>query len=94
MKNLVQIGHWEGISFLILLLIAMPLKYLWNWPQAVRVVGSAHGVLFVLFLYQLWVARQEKQLTLKQVGIGFLLSLLPAGTFFLHRIWQKSSTIN
>lgn len=94
MKNLLRIGHWEGISFLILLLIAMPLKYIWNWPQAVRMVGSLHGILFVVFIYQLWVARQEKLLTEKQVIIGFLLSLLPAGTFFLERVWRKSSATN
>ena len=40
----------EGISFLVLLFIAMPLKYLAGWPDAVRVVGMAHGVLFLLYL--------------------------------------------
>ena len=41
----------EGISFLVLLLIAMPLKYLANIPQPVTYVGWAHGVLFVAFLF-------------------------------------------
>ena len=40
------VGFWEGISFLVLLGIAMPLKYLAGWPDAVRVVGMAHGVFF------------------------------------------------
>ncbi|QLH47093.1 MAG: DUF3817 domain-containing protein [Bacteroidota bacterium] len=93
MKNLLRIGHWEGISFLILLLIAMPLKYIWNWPQAVRMVGSLHGILFVVFIYQLWVARQEKLLTEKQVIIGFTFTA-SCGTFFLERVWRKSSATN
>ncbi|HTO03360.1 MAG TPA: DUF3817 domain-containing protein, partial [Opitutus sp.] len=40
------IGWWEGVSFLVLLGIAMPLKYLAGEPAAVRVVGMAHGILF------------------------------------------------
>ena len=44
------IGLWEGVSFLVLLIIAMPLKYLAGWPDAVRVVGMAHGILFLLYL--------------------------------------------
>jgi integral membrane protein len=40
----------EGVSFLILLFIAMPMKYLWHNPSAVRTVGSIHGALFVLYV--------------------------------------------
>ena len=40
----------EGVSFLVLLLVAMPLKYLANMPMAVTIVGGLHGILFVAFL--------------------------------------------
>jgi integral membrane protein len=40
----------EGVSFLALLAVAMPLKYVWGMPLAVKLVGWAHGLLFVLFL--------------------------------------------
>lgn len=43
------IGFLEALSFLILLLIAMPLKYIWGQPEAVKIVGSAHGGLFLLY---------------------------------------------
>ncbi|MBF9224019.1 DUF3817 domain-containing protein [Hymenobacter ruricola] len=43
----------EGVSFLVLLLVAMPLKYLAGQPQAVRPVGMAHGLLFVLYCFLL-----------------------------------------
>ena len=42
------IGFWEGVSFLVLLLIAMPLKYIAGNPEPVSIVGMAHGVLFLL----------------------------------------------
>ncbi|MCA9579035.1 MAG: DUF3817 domain-containing protein [Polyangiales bacterium] len=45
-----RVGIAEGISFLLLLGVAMPLKYMFDMPMAVRVVGSLHGLLFVGFL--------------------------------------------
>ncbi len=79
------IGFLEGISYLVLLLIAMPLKYMADMPQAVRIVGSGHGVLFVwLFVLTArpffsgaksftWAAR---------IGIA---SLIPFGMFVIDR---------
>ena len=49
-RQLRIVGIIEGISFLVLLGIAMPLKYLADMPRAVSVVGMAHGVLFILYL--------------------------------------------
>jgi integral membrane protein len=46
-----MIGIAEGISFLVLLIIAMPLKYFYNQPLAVKYVGWAHGALFVAYIY-------------------------------------------
>ena len=40
----------EGISFLLLLFVAMPMKYLADRPSMVRILGMAHGLLFVLFI--------------------------------------------
>ena len=44
------IGWWEGVSFLLLLGVAMPLKYFADWPLGVRYVGMAHGILFLLYV--------------------------------------------
>ena len=44
------VARAEGISFLVLLFAAMPLKYIWDDPSWVRVVGMAHGVLFVAYI--------------------------------------------
>ncbi|MDQ5980180.1 MAG: hypothetical protein QG602_3155 [Verrucomicrobiota bacterium] len=75
------IGFWEGVSFLVLLGIAMPLKYVWDEPGAVRVVGMAHGILFVLYVGAAIQAALEHNWNGKRTGLVLLASLLPAGPF-------------
>ncbi|KAA3439504.1 DUF3817 domain-containing protein [Rufibacter hautae] len=80
-----SIAILEGISFLVLLLIAMPMKYLAGIPEPVKYVGWAHGVLFVLFvglLLQVWVTYKW---SFWKVVLAFVASLLPFGTFVLDR---------
>jgi integral membrane protein len=79
----------EGWSFLVLLCIAMPLKYLADMPLAVKVVGWAHGVLFIWY----WVAAIPLFTKLKWpgeriIGLG-LASILPFGTFVMERKWLR-----
>lgn len=78
-------GIVEGISYLILLFIAMPLKYFMDIPAAVSTVGMAHGVLFVAFIFSIIYAMYEAGLTFKKALIAFLASLIPFGTFFLDK---------
>jgi integral membrane protein len=77
------IGWWEGVSFLVLLGIAMPLKYFAGYPQAVRVVGMAHGVLFLLYLWAAIQAALERDWTWKRTALVLVASLLPAGPFVI-----------
>jgi integral membrane protein len=77
------IGWWEGVSFLVLLLIAMPLKYVWGWPDAVRVVGMAHGVLFVLYVLAAIQAAVEHDWPLKRTALVMVASVMPAGPFIV-----------
>jgi integral membrane protein len=79
-----MIGFWEGISFLLLLGIAMPLKYYFGSPEAVRVVGMAHGVLFLLYLWAAIQAALEHDWSWKRTAIVLAASLLPAGPFFME----------
>ena len=76
------IAFVEGISFLVLLGIAMPLKYIADMPMAVRVVGMIHGLLFVGFCWLLFVAAMDKKWAWKKTGLAFLSSLIPFGTFW------------
>lgn len=84
--KLIHCGHAEGISYLVLLFIAMPLKYLADIPLAVRIVGSLHGMLFVAFVALLWTAKKNLPLTYPITLKAFILSLLPFGTFYLPKL--------
>jgi integral membrane protein len=75
------IGFLEGLSFLVLLGIAMPLKYLADEPGAVRVVGMAHGVLFLLYVAAVIQAALEYGWRLKITALLLIASLLPFGPF-------------
>ncbi len=86
---LLKVGFAEGISFLVLLGIAMPLKYIGHMPTPVRVIGMLHGVLFIWFAYALYNAKNEYHWSTKKAAVGFLLSFLPFGTFFLDRTLKK-----
>ncbi|MBA4304464.1 MAG: hypothetical protein C0424_09600 [Sphingobacteriaceae bacterium] len=79
------IARLEGTSYLLLLFIAMPLKYLAGIPQWVLYVGWAHGALFVAYgLALLWVWTHEKWRFGKAFLAG-LASLFPAGTFWFEK---------
>ncbi|MCX6936858.1 MAG: DUF3817 domain-containing protein [Verrucomicrobia bacterium] len=75
------VGLLEGLSFLVLVLIAMPLKYLAGQPLAVRYVGMAHGVLFLLYLLALLPVALDYRWNWKTCALGVLASLLPGGPF-------------
>jgi integral membrane protein len=84
-----KVALLEGISFLLLLFVAMPLKYFGGFPKAVTVAGSLHGLLFVAFFVTAW----EVKTTYKKnfswlVKAGFA-SVLPFGTFYMEKEWKK-----
>lgn len=74
-------GIVEGASFLLLLGIAMPLKYIWGEPGAVRSVGMAHGLLWMLYVWLGWAARSRYRWPWRVFGWLALASLLPFGPF-------------
>ncbi|MGB0588653.1 MAG: DUF3817 domain-containing protein [Myxococcota bacterium] len=75
------IGMIEGLSYLLLLGIAMPLKYMAGMPEAVSVVGMAHGVLFCVFALALLNAHMDCEWTLKRSAFLFIAAVLPFGPF-------------
>ena len=89
LKNFRRVAIAEGISFLVLLLVAMPLKYIWGKPQAVLAVGWAHGVLFVAFVALAFAVMINRKKGIVWFGIAFICSLLPLGTFWLDRRLEK-----
>ncbi len=82
-------GISEGISYVLLLFIAMPLKYLMNSPQAVWYIGWIHGILFLLFILALTYATITLEWKFKKVLLAFIAALLPFGTFILDKSLRK-----
>jgi integral membrane protein len=79
------VARGEGISLLILLFIAMPLKYIWDDPSWVRMVGMIHGVLFVAYVaWAIWVYLELKW-SLKTLALVIIASIIPFGTFYVEK---------
>lgn len=79
------IAFIEGLSYLVLLLIAMPLKYWAGMPMAVRVVGMAHGVLFVVYALLVGLLFARGAFSFTRAAWAMLMSIVPLGTFVLDR---------
>lgn len=79
------ISFIEGISYLVLVFIAMPIKYLADNPYYVKIFGMAHGVLFILFILFLFESMRKyawkNGFSLKI----FIYSLLPFGSFIIEK---------
>lgn len=88
-KTLRIIGVLEGISFLSLLFIAMPVKYLLDQPMLVKYVGMGHGVLFILFLMVLFVVCEKQKWPLKIFLMGLVASILPFAPFLFDRSLKR-----
>ncbi|MFT7034175.1 MAG: integral membrane protein [Cyclobacteriaceae bacterium] len=84
-KTFKIISTLEAISFLLLLGIAMPLKYIWDLPQMVQTVGMAHGVLFLLYIAGAVYISQKLNWTIKQLAVAVFCSILPFGPFYIER---------
>ena len=72
----------EGVSFLILLFVTMPLKYGFGMPGPNKVFGMVHGLLFVLYVLVVIKAKIEWNWSLKKTGLALLASIIPFGTFW------------
>lgn len=84
-KSFKIISALEAISFLVLLGIAMPLKYIWDMPEMVRIVGMAHGVLFILYIIGAYFMKEKLNWSWGTLGIVMICSVLPLGPFYAER---------
>lgn len=80
-----QIALWEAVSTVILFFVAMPLKYLAGIPEAVRIAGSIHGFLVVLFVILLVMCWNEYKWPVSRVIKYFFASLIPIVSFWIER---------
>jgi integral membrane protein len=80
-----MLGMIEAVSFLLLLGVAMPLKYVWQMPVYVKVVGWAHGMLFVSFCCALLFAMLHHKWSIPKAAKFFIAALLPFGPFIVDK---------
>ncbi len=85
-KHFRTLGFIEAISLLVLLFIAMPLKYLADIPEAVRIVGSVHGALFVLYVAAAAILAERIQWSLKKLVLACVISSIPFGPFIFDKM--------
>ena len=83
----------EGCSFLILLCIAMPMKYFMGMPEVVRVVGSIHGGLFLLYVGLLAVLYFRQRWSVMFSLYAFVASIIPFGTFILDKRLREKEVV-
>lgn len=89
MKGLRPLALLEGISLILLLFIAMPLKYGFDWPLGVEVIGMAHGLLFIAYALALALVGLPAKWSLKVLVICFVAAFVPFGTFYVDRKYFK-----
>lgn len=84
------LAFWEGVSFLLILFITMPLKYYMQMPEPNRIIGMAHGVLFVLYVFAVLQFKWKKDWNFKITFLALLASIVPFGTFYFTAKWLPS----
>lgn len=86
------ISSLEAISFLVLLGIAMPLKYIWDKPEMVQSIGWIHGILFVLYIVGALAMYRKFGWSLGVLAIVILCSVLPFGPFYAEKKYLKKQS--
>jgi integral membrane protein len=90
MKSIFRIvSLLEGISYLLLLFIATPIKYLQDNPEYVKMLGMPHGVLFMLYVVLAFVLKKEMNWNNKTLGIVLVASIIPFGTFYIDKKYLR-----
>src|SRR4051812_16207940 len=85
------IATLEGISLLALLFVAMPLKYVWDMPEYVRMVGMAHGLLFIVYIVLACILMSEFKWPIGKFLIICFASVVPFGTFYIEYKYFRNS---
>lgn len=81
----------EGISYVLLLLIATPLKYLNDMPRYVELLGMPHGILFILYVILAIVIGDQVKWPKRKLGIILVASILPFGTFYIDKKYLRAN---
>lgn len=79
------VSFLEGVSYLLLLFVGMPLKYFADNPMVVKSVGMPHGILFMAYVVGVLLIRNKVNWDIKTTLIALAASVLPFGTFYINK---------
>lgn len=75
----------EGVSYILLLFIATPIKYIADDPTYVRILGMPHGLLFIAYIAIAYILKPEQQWNNRTFLVILVASLIPFGTFYIDK---------
>ena len=84
------VSFLEGTSYLLLLFVAVPIKYWMDDPQYVKLLGMPHGLLFVTYLVITLLIKSELKWSNKTLGVVMLASVIPFGTFYVDKKYLRN----
>lgn len=84
------VSFLEGTSYLLLLFVAVPIKYWLNDPQYVKLLGMPHGLLFVGYMVLAFLLKSELNWDMKKFVVVLLASILPFGTFYIDKKYLRN----
>tara|TARA_Y100001933_G_C18905099_1_gene524212 strand:+ start:277 stop:564 length:288 start_codon:yes stop_codon:yes gene_type:complete len=80
----------EGLSFIFLVFLGMPLKYLYGNEMLVKILGMPHGILFIVYVLTAFLFKNKLKLNIKELLIVLIASVIPFGTFYIDYKFLKS----
>ncbi|MDT0553998.1 DUF3817 domain-containing protein [Urechidicola vernalis] len=85
------VAFLEGVSYILLLFIATPIKYLANDPSYVKMLGMPHGMLFIAYVILAFMIRSEYKWNSRQFSVVLIASIIPFGTFYVDKKYLKKA---
>ncbi|MBX3262810.1 MAG: DUF3817 domain-containing protein [Labilithrix sp.] len=93
LRRLYLLAWIEGVSLLVLVAIAMPLKYIAHMPTPTRIVGLVHGLAFLAYTAVVLDALATRRLTGRYAALAMVAAVIPGGTFvFARRLRELAAT--
>ena len=90
MKAFRIIALLEGVSFLLLLLVGVPLKYMMDMPLPNKIIGMIHGLLFIAYVVQAYQVKESEDWSMKQFLVILIASIVPGGTFYADKKYLRA----
>ena len=92
LKSFRIVALFEGISYVLLLGLAVPIKYLLGEPMFVKILGMPHGLLFLAYIILAVMVSAEEKWSTRTLGEVLLASIIPFGTFYIDRKYLKKES--